>query len=107
MAALTALAQEPWCYTPEQIARLTDWQVLNVYLKPAIERAEEMRKQMPPPPTMPNGHSLTSFDAPGTSGMPSEPSVTMFDRETAIGLMTDLGLSPEQAAAAYDREAGR
>ena len=25
------LTQEPWCYTPEQIGKLTDWQIANVY----------------------------------------------------------------------------
>lgn len=40
---------EPWRFTPDQIARVTDWQVLNVYVKPAVERAERMDRERPAP----------------------------------------------------------
>ena len=48
--AYVMLAQEPWCYTPEQIGKLTDWQIENLYAKPAAERAEEMQRDMPTNP---------------------------------------------------------
>jgi hypothetical protein len=47
------LTQEPWCYTPEQIGRLTDWQIENLYALPAQERADEFRKDMEPKPAAP------------------------------------------------------
>ena len=36
--ALEMLAQEPWCFHPNQIATLTDWQIEELYARPAIER---------------------------------------------------------------------
>lgn len=35
--------QEPWCFTPEQIAQLTPWQIDELYYKPAKE-AEKRRE---------------------------------------------------------------
>lgn len=39
------LTGEPWGMTVDQICRLTDWQIEHLYLNPAKERAEEMRRQ--------------------------------------------------------------
>lgn len=36
------LTQEPWCFTLEEIARLTDWQIEELYYKPAKARQEQM-----------------------------------------------------------------
>ena len=44
---LVALAQEPWCFHPDRIATLTDHQIDHVYVGPAAERSEEMRKDLP------------------------------------------------------------
>jgi hypothetical protein len=32
------LTQEPWCFHPDQIATLTDWQIEELYARPAIKR---------------------------------------------------------------------
>ncbi len=86
---MIALAQEPWCYHPDQIARLTDWQIVNVYLKPAASRAAEMRKEMKRneaggSPYQSN--SLTSFDAEGISITTDLPSLEqMLDAADALG----------------------
>jgi hypothetical protein len=34
---------EPWCYTPDQIARLDAWQVENLYLKPQKAMMDELK----------------------------------------------------------------
>lgn len=34
------LAQEPWCWHPDQIARVTDYQIERLYQGPAKRRAE-------------------------------------------------------------------
>lgn len=39
------LCQEPWCFTPDQIAQLTALQVEELYLKPAQMRAESMKEK--------------------------------------------------------------
>lgn len=59
------LSQEPWCYTPEQIGRLTDWQVENLYALPAQERAEEFRRDMEtktPPAAQPKPADNSDLD---------------------------------------------
>ena len=43
------LCQEPWGFTPEQVERLTDWQIENLYAKPAVERAERMARDVGEP----------------------------------------------------------
>lgn len=40
-------SQEPWCFDPDKIARLTDWQIENLYYKPALEREKEFKKNSP------------------------------------------------------------
>lgn len=45
------MAGEPWCFPPEVIAKLTDYQIDELYLRPAVKRAEAMereRKGLPP-----------------------------------------------------------
>jgi hypothetical protein len=45
------MAGEPWCFSPAEVAPLTDYQIDEVYLKPAVKRAEAMereRKGLPP-----------------------------------------------------------
>lgn len=94
--ALTALAQEPWCFHPDQIARLTDWQVVNLYLKPAAKRADAMRREMKrseSPGYTPN--SITSLDSPMIEH--GEPT-----REQIILAAQRLGKDVGKVAAAYD-----
>jgi hypothetical protein len=92
------MAQEPWCYHPEQIATLTDWQVMYLYLKPASDRAEEMRKQM-------------EKDRPKTPGMPSEPGlpfsadVPMPSLEQVLDAAERLGIDLNKAREGYEMAA--
>jgi hypothetical protein len=46
--AIEMMAQEPWCFHPEQIATLTDWQLEYLYRQPAEERTRQMKKEQPP-----------------------------------------------------------
>lgn len=59
------LAQEPWCFHPEQIATLTDWQIEHLYARPAIERAKKWKS-----------HEREDWhEAPGTFEPPAPPQV--------------------------------
>lgn len=42
------MAQEPWGFSPDQLAKLTDFQVLELYLKPAAERADSLKREPAP-----------------------------------------------------------
>lgn len=55
-AAFMALAQEPWCFPPQVLARLTPWQAERLYLRPAHERAERLRRETGGPSAGPPGH---------------------------------------------------
>jgi len=82
---------EPWCFTPAEIAPLTDYQIDEVYLKPAVRRAEAMereRKGLPPPPTP----GEKAPDAPPPRG-----AVVAF-------AMSTFGKTREQAEAMYDAQ---
>lgn len=82
---------EPWCFTPEQIAPLTDSQIEDVYLKPALAKQDAMereRKGLPPKPADDDRRPLT------------EPP----PRAAVVGMMRTLGMSVEKANAEYDRQ---
>jgi hypothetical protein len=87
------MAQEPWCFDPETIAKLTDWQVMYLYLKPANERAEEMRKQMEKDrPQVPGSPS---------SGQPFSADVPMPSLEQVLDAATRLGLDLDKVREGY------
>jgi hypothetical protein len=97
------LAQEPWCFHPEQIAGLTDCQIEQLYARPAVERAERMEAEregrtlikMPGVPTMPK--------APSNSDSPSDINSPEL-REYIIGQYTGFGMSRSAAEARYEKE---
>lgn len=39
---------EPWCFPPAVIADLTDFQIHNVYVMPAVQRARKESAKMQP-----------------------------------------------------------
>jgi hypothetical protein len=43
---LQMMCQEPWCFTPAQVAELTDWQIEHLYYRPAIERAQKLESDI-------------------------------------------------------------
>ncbi len=93
---LTALAQEPWCFHPSQIAELTDWQVMELYIKPAVKRADELKKSMEK-----NQSSALPFSPPESSSSPGTRR-GLPDRERSIEIMVSFGISAEKAAADWD-----
>ncbi len=102
---MIALAQEPWCFHPNQIARLTDWQIINVYLKPAAKRAEAMRRDMKRAesgqPQSYGSNSITSFDAVNTIDITTDlPSL-----EQVLDAAEALGKDREEARRAYEKAA--
>ncbi len=87
------MAGEPWCFDPEQIRRLTDWQIEELYLKPAVRKSEAMerdRKGLPPA-------------APPEEE--AKPMATPPPRAAMVGVMTGMmGMSVKDANAEYDRQ---
>lgn len=74
---------------------------MKVYLEPAAERARRMKEDMKPAPgTTP---TTTSFDAVPSAAPPT----SLPDRETAIAILMDFGISREQAERDYDTAAKR
>lgn len=91
---------EPWCFDPEQIARLTDWQVMHLYLKPAMERTEQMRKDM----------EKDRINTPGYQPQPGEPGrevkMPLPSLEQILAAAERLGIDPEKARAGYENAKG-
>jgi hypothetical protein len=87
--ALVCLAQEPWCFSPDQIARLTDRQITDWYIRPAADRARAARNLPPlPDPRAPE---------PQTDQPPP--------RAAVVGVMHHvLGLSVAEANRRYDEQ---
>jgi hypothetical protein len=79
------MGAEPWCWTPDQVGKLTDAQLWDIYLKPAIERQKEQERAR-------RGKRKRKPDPFG--GIPS--------RAEFIAGGLHFGLTEEQAAAQYD-----
>jgi hypothetical protein len=98
------LSQEPWCYTPDQIGRLTDWQILNLYAKPAIERSKQYSTTPSPGAAAPAGRTRPHGEGAPSSGPPGEPGSPQH-RSACIGAYMDVqGLSRERAVAQYEKQ---
>lgn len=75
---------------PRQLARLTDWQLHFLYLKPQADRVEAMRREMA-------GLPPKEEEAAPLTGPPP--------RWAVVGFMVDnLGIPREAAEAEYDRQ---
>ncbi len=86
---LTVLGGEPWCFAPEVIAGLTDYQILHLFVLPKAlveENADRARRGLAP-----EGESTLPTDADGVP-----------HRGYMVGLMMSLGLTAEQANADYE-----
>jgi hypothetical protein len=85
------MAGEPWCFSPAEVAPLTDYQIDEVYLKPAVKRAEAMERErqgLPPRPTP--GADVP--DAPPPRG------------QVVAFAMSTFGKTRAQAEAEYDAQ---
>ena len=106
------LAQEPWCFLPEHIGKLTDWQIEHEYAKPAIARAEELRKDFPQSdhPTVPSSAPGGSASSPYASarveesdlGEPGSPSHRNWHLSAYMN--GPLRYTPERAREMYERQ---
>ena len=96
------LAQEPWCYTPEQIGRLTDWQIEFLYARPALERSERMA----PGKGKGTGKDLGSRrpEVEASTGPPGEPGSPQHRAACIDAYMTVQGLNRERAEAQYEKQ---
>ena len=102
------LTQEPWGFTPDQIGRLTDWQIENLYAKPAQKRAEEFAKSLPKDaggggqssPAAPARHSESVEES--DLGEPGSKSHRNWHLSAYMN--GPLGISPKQAVAMYERQ---
>lgn len=109
-----ALCQEPWCFTPAEIARLTDWQILELYLKPASERAREFEEKMrrdhpnlgdrPPPTAGPTPTPPSGGGRRGDNGPPGEPGSEEHRSACVNASVAVMGMPRAAAEAMYERQ---
>lgn len=94
------MAGEPWCFTPAQIAELTDWQIVELYVKPAEERAEEVRRER-------DGVGRGEFGRPILANPPDPPTPILPDRSEYVAFcVSELGWTRAHAEAEWDRQWG-
>lgn len=91
--------QEPWCFHPDQVATLTDDQIVNRYLKPAIERSERAGVSG-------GGESVgPRRSAPAAStGPPGEPGSPEHRNACINAYVQVQGLKHERAVAQYEKQ---
>ena len=123
------LAQEPWCFHPDQIAAMTDWQIENLHARPAVERAKRFEEERVgqrrtpmddcpiPPLTLPEMGEVVGVYPDGTQrirntdmsvshnpGRSIKVGTTEF-REWVIGQFMTMGLSRTTAEMQYEEQA--
>lgn len=91
--AYAALCQEPWCFTPDQVSRLTDWQMLELYFLPAVRRAKDLKDGS-------EKESAVATPAAAPSGGGSE----IPNRELFVATAMTLRMDRATAEAQYDRQ---
>lgn len=94
VAAYGLLCNDPWHYRPEEVGRLTDWQIMELVIGPAVRRSRRNRGLTEP--TEPRGRRGRRKEKRGPlAGLPS--------REAFIrGGVEVFGGDPEKLAAEYD-----
>ena len=92
--------------SPEQIARLTDWQIIELYLRPAIRRADEFaRKSQQTPHNGPTPIGTRRTTASAECGPDYEPGTPEHRRQIVeMAFMGVMGLSREKAEQKYDAQ---
>jgi hypothetical protein len=93
------LTQEPWCFHPEQIATLTDWQIEHLYAKPAIERAKQIESQRKGKPAMRRDENAATATV-----QPLEPGSPEF-RGWVIAQFMTMGMNRADAEKQYEEQA--
>jgi hypothetical protein len=99
--AYAALCQEPWAMTPPEFAALTDWQIAELYFRPAAERSEQMKRDTP---ALNAPHAGQSVYAPPPGEVPPpEPGTPAF-KLWCINKFVSFGLSHAEAVAQYEAQ---
>lgn len=91
------LAQEPWCFHPEQIASLTDWQIEHLYVRPAVERVQRLEAER-------RGGQAAAASIPATSDSSPDPSQPEF-RGWVVAQFMAMGMSRAEAERRYEEQA--
>lgn len=85
------MAGEPWCKLPHEIALLTDFQILHLYVIPAHERSEAAKLEQKGIPS-----DLAWAQARGQTVEPS--------KDYVIGVLMSLGIGRKAAEEEYKRQ---
>jgi hypothetical protein len=88
--SLAVMGGEPWCFPPDVIARLTDYQILHVYVYPLVDRNKRMERER-------NGHADSSAAPP----IPAE------SLEELVSVYRGMGLNDATARAAAEDDWNR
>lgn len=81
---------EPWCFHPHQIADLTDFQIHNVYVKPAVERAKRESAKMQTQPQSPTSSAPANHVGPTVAELGAT-------ADEVVEFYVGMGLSVETA----------
>jgi len=100
--AYVMLAQEPWCYTPAEIGRLTDWQIENLYVRPAAKRAEEFRRDLPTSQGLRPPRSTSGKVEVADLGDPGSPAHRNWHLQAYVN--GPLRIPPDKAVALYEKQ---
>lgn len=79
---MAVMGGEPWCFPPAVIARLTDYQILHLYVYPLVERNERMKREQS-----------------GQTGTNAAPRVQAESFEELVQVFRGMGLSEATARA--------
>lgn len=78
---------EPWCFAPDVIARMTDYEIAHEHLWPQMRRQESQERAR---------KGLPDASQVDESFVPS--------RQFMIGTLMAIGMSKDAAIAEYDRQ---
>ncbi len=84
---MAVMGGEPWCFPPAVIARLTDYQILHVYVYPLVERNERMKREQT-----------------GQSGTIAAPRIAADSFEDLMQVYREMGMSEATARAMAEDE---
>jgi hypothetical protein len=102
---LTALCQEPWCFSIDQIASMTDWQIVTLYLDPAIERSKKLQSDHKTPASEPKSvGKRPERSRDEDTGPPGEPGSPEHRNAIVGAFMSVQGLKRDKAIEQYDKQ---
>ncbi len=87
---MAVMGGEPWCFPPAVIARLTDYQIMHLYVYPHVERNERLKREQS-----------------GASGSAAAPPIEADSLEDLVSVYRGMGLSESTARAAAEDDWNR